>query len=73
MIIWRKNAAGDTISACGRFKIESKYWGCVRPTSYELKVDGKREATDTLLRDAKKSAQGYLKRDMAKTQNPAEK
>lgn len=60
MIVWRKDECGFTVSDCGRFKIEPKYWGCVSPTSYELKVDGKHEATATLLRDAKTSAQAFI-------------
>ena len=64
MIIWRRNNCGDTVSQCGRFKIEPKYWGCVKPSSYELKIDGKRYSTDTLLRDAKVSAQRFLDKEV---------
>jgi hypothetical protein len=62
-IQWARDDCGRTVSVCGRFKIDPKYWGCVRPTSYDLKVDGKHWSTNNLLRDAKASAQDVIRKE----------
>ena len=62
MIVWKRDDCGRTVSSCGRFKIDPKYWGCVRPSSYELRVDGKYVCSPNLLRDAKLAAENLVER-----------
>ncbi len=58
---WMRTVTGDTASRCERFLIEPKYWGRVRPSSYELKLDGMRQCTCDTLAEAKLHAAALAK------------
>jgi hypothetical protein len=39
-IKWSRSIGGFVDSKCGRYEIVPKYWGCVKPQSYVLELDG---------------------------------